>query len=306
MEYIKEENAAFETEQRCESGLPVLEVRGVNGFSVQKTFDCGQCFRFDPVEGTPHETEYGGAALGRFFSVAQDGDTITVYNCDKKFFCEKLVRFLSLDVDYDSVRREIQENCPTEYIKKVTKLGYGLRILRQEKWETLCSFIISQNNNIPRIKKLVRALAAACGSELDVSHMQCHGAEEKEFAFPSPYAVCALGADGLRELRTGFRAKYIYDAAEKVSSGELDLEKTAALDTDACIESLCGVKGVGLKVASCAALFGMEKYDAFPIDVWIRRTLDAHFPPDFEPEKLGRFAGIAQQYMFYSARYLDE
>ena len=181
--------------------------------------------------------------------------------------------------------------------------GEGIRILRQERWEALCSFIISQNNNIPRIKKIIRALSERCGEEIDCKAMMSHGSSEREYSFPSPEAVLSIGIEGLRDLRVGFRASYIFDAALKVASGELDLERCAALPTDECIEKLCSIKGVGLKVASCTALFGMEKYDSFPIDVWIRRTLDEKFPRGFDPSSLGDYAGIAQQYMFFGARF---
>lgn len=292
------------TETR-EDLLPVLVIRGVRGFSVAKIFNCGQCFRFDPVKNSKHGIEYAGIAFGRFFSVAEDGDTVYIYNCDRAFFDKTLCRFLSLDTDYDEIIKNILSHFESDYIREVVRLGDGLRILRQERWEALCSFIISQNNNIPRIKKIVRALSEACGERLDISPMSEHGAADNEYTFPSAEAVFALGEEGLRNLRTGFRAKYIFDAAKKVSSGEIDLDKTANLASDECLAKLCEIKGVGIKVASCTALFSMGKYDAFPIDVWIRRTLQKHFPENFDPALLGNYAGIAQQYMFYSARYLD-
>lgn len=290
------------TEKR-DGTLTYIEIKNVKGFSPSKTFDCGQCFRFEPVTDTIHESEFSGVAFGRFFSVAQDGDTIYIYNCDTAFYEEHLRSFLALDTDYESIRRDIAARCPTEYMFSVMEGGEGIRILRQERWETLCSFIISQNNNIPRIKKIIRALSECCGEEIDASFMRGHGAAEREFAFPSPESVMALGVDGLRALKVGFRASYIYDAAEKVTLGVLDLEDTAALPTPMCLDALCKIKGVGLKVASCTALFGMEKYDAFPIDVWIRRVLSEKFTKGFEPSSLGDFAGIAQQYMFYGARF---
>ena len=303
MDFVK--TTDFDMEEIREGALPVLVLRGVKGFSVSKTFDCGQCFRFDPVKDTKHEAEYSGTAMGRFFSVAQDGETVYIYNCDRDFFDKKLCRFLSLDTDYDAIRDDIVSRFGSDYVREIVRLGDGLRMLRQEKWEALCSFIISQNNNIPRIKKIVRALSAECGEKVDTSLMRSHGASDEEYAFPSAEAVRALGTDGLSALRTGFRAKYIFDAAEKVADGVLDLDAAAALPTDECLAALCTVKGVGLKVASCTALFSMDKYDAFPIDVWIRRTLEKRFPENFDPKTLGEYAGIAQQYMFYSARYLD-
>ncbi len=289
--------------ENYEGDVPYLVIKGVKGFSVAKTFDCGQCFRFERVENSSHKSEFSGVAMGRFISVANDGDTVYIYNCDKDFFRERVCGYLGLHIDYEAVRRDIAFRCPTEYMLSAMEAGEGIRILRQERWEALCSFIISQNNNIPRIKKIIRALSEKCGERIDTRNMRCHGAKDFEFSFPCAENVMALGEDGLRELRVGFRAGYIFDAASKVASGECDLELIETYETEKCIEELCRIKGVGLKVASCAALFSMEKYDSFPIDVWIRRVLAEKFPENFLPSSLGKYAGIAQQYMFYAARF---
>ncbi len=301
--YQSEKCSRMTVREKKDGDITYLVIENVHGFSVLKTFDCGQCFRFEPVKDSPHEVEFAGVALGRFLSAAQDGSTIYIYNCDLDFYRGHICSYLGLDMDYEAIREDIAKRCPTEYMLNVMERGEGIRILRQERWEALCSFIISQNNNIPRIKKIIRALSEKCGEEVDASLMQHHGAQAREFAFPTPDAVLALGESGLRDLRVGFRASYIFDAALKVSSGEIDLDSAAYLPTSDCLDALCAVKGVGLKVASCTALFGMEKYDAFPIDVWIRRVLSEKFPDDFDPSALGEYAGIAQQYMFYAARF---
>ncbi len=303
MIYQAENCSPFVIKEEKIGELDYIEIENVRGFSVSKTFDCGQCFRFERVENSHHEVEFSGVAFGRFLSFGQDENILTIYNCTRDFFEEKLYAYLGLCDDYEAIRRDILIKCPTEYMRSVAEYGEGIRILRQESWETLCSFIISQNNNIPRIKKIIRALSEKCGERIDICGMCEHGATEPEYSFPTPEAVVLLGIDGLRELKVGFRASYIFDAATKVSSGELDLEKIAAMPFEACVESLMKIKGVGMKVASCTALFCMEKFDAFPIDVWIRRVLDEKFPQNFDPKSLGEFAGIAQQYMFYGARF---
>ena len=303
MNYQAEKCSPFVIKEGKAGELCYIEIENVRGFSVAKTFDCGQCFRFEKVENSRHEIEFSGVAFGRFLSFGQDGDVLTVYNCTKDFFEDKLYFYLGLCDDYEEIRRDILNRCPTEYMLSVAKYGEGIRILRQEKWETLCSFIISQNNNIPRIKKIIRALSERCGDRIESDKMREHGAGESEYSFPTPEAVVALGVDGLRDLKVGFRAAYIFDAAEKVASGQLDLEEISYKNFDDCAASLMKIKGVGMKVASCAALFCMEKFDAFPIDVWIRRVLDEKFPKDFAPKSLGKYAGIAQQYMFYGARF---
>ena len=136
---------------------------GVKNFDLAQTFDCGQCFRFNEVKESRHEKEFSGVAFGRFLSFGQDGSLLTVYNCTKDFFEEKLYSYLGLCDDYEAIRSDILSKCPTEYMLSVAKYGEGIRILRQEKWETLCSFIISQNNNIPRIKKIIRTLCETYG-----------------------------------------------------------------------------------------------------------------------------------------------
>ena len=173
--------------------------------------------------------------------------------------------------------------------------GRGIRILRQDPWEAICSFIISQNNNIPRIKGLIAALSARAGEKI----------AEGVYSFPTAEAVAALGVDELRALKMGFRAPYIIDAAIKVSSGALDLAAVAALDTPEAEKMLCGVKGIGPKVADCALLFGFSRYDAFPIDVWIKRVIAKYFDEGFDPRALGRYAGVAQQVLFYYERYVN-
>ncbi|MBQ8004858.1 MAG: DNA-3-methyladenine glycosylase 2 family protein, partial [Clostridia bacterium] len=198
-----------------------------------------------------------GVAFGRFVSVAQDKNDIFIYNCDAEFFSERLCAYLGLDMDYESIRNDIARRCPGEYMKNVMLRGEGIRILRQDRWEALCSFIISQNNNIPRIKRIIKALSERCGERIYAKNMREHGASEAEYSFPNPEAVLALGEEGLRALKVGFRASYIIDAAEKVCLGELDLDRVSLLKTADCINALLCIKGVGVKVAYCTALFGM-------------------------------------------------
>ena len=285
-------------------GLPVTEVRGVRGLDLDKTFDCGQCFRFERVEKSGHESEWGGIAHGRAVSFATDGDSLFIYNSEAEDFHRLWKGYLGLDVDYSAIERDILSRSDSEALKRAVEYGRGIRILRQDRWETLCSFIISQNNNIPRIKKLITAVSKDMGEAVNSSLMTDHGALGEDFAFPTPEAVVSAGQERLAELRTGFRAKYIYDAASRVSSGELDLSAVAAADTRSAAEMLCTVKGVGPKVAACSLLFGFGRLESFPIDVWIKRAVEKYFPGDFDASRLGPYAGVAQQYLFYYERYL--
>ena len=290
-------------------GIIVVIARNVAHLDIHKTFDCGQSFRFERVENSTHGVEYSGVAFGRLVSFAQDGDTLYIYNSDVADFENIWTPFLGLDRDYTAISKDILRVGEGTVLERAEKYGRGIRILRQDAFEAVISFIISQNNNIPRIKKIIEAMSSAYGERIEVSEgMMAHiaGSAEK-YSFPTVERLASLSEQDLRELRMGFRAAYVLDAATKIRSGEIDLEALAALSTDECIEALCAVKGIGVKVASCAALFGMAKYDAFPIDVWIKRVAEKYFADDTQPfcaARFGEYAGIAQQYLFYYERYL--
>ena len=292
--------------------LEYVRLDNINNFDVGKIFDCGQCFRFDPVPNSAHEAEYSGVAFGRAVSFAQDGNTLFIYNSTADEF-ERIWRgFLALDEDYDAIARDISSRSENSALHRAIEYGRGIRILRQEPWEAICSFIISQNNNIPRIKKLISALSERCGERIDVPDtMREHLSPQTSlYSFPTPRSLSELGIEGLSELKVGFRAKYIYDAATRAERGEIDYERLARADsTDECVKALCEIKGVGPKVASCALLFGFGRYDAFPVDVWIKKVIEKYFSDgkkninDFSPATLGKYAGIAQQYLFYYERW---
>lgn len=291
--------------------LDVVRIDGVSHIDVEKIFDCGQSFRFDRVLSSAHAVEFSGCAHSRYVSFAQDGDTVYVYNSTPEDYENIWKRFLGLGRDYAEIDRSILSLSDNPSLKAALECSHGIRILSQEPWEAICSFIISQNNNIPRIKKLVCALSRAAGDEIDVSMMGGHISEAhldsdgNFYSFPSPDAVAALGIPALAELKTGFRAKYIHCAAQSVSLGELDVNALYGMSTKDAAAQLCRIKGIGPKVASCALLFGFEKLDAFPVDVWIKRVIAKYFGGTLDPASLGPYAGIAQQYLFYYERYLQ-
>lgn len=293
--------------------VPVFRLDGVRGLDIGKSFDCGQCFRFEPVEGSAHEVEFAGVAHGRPVSFAQDGDTLYIYNSTAADFDAIWRRYLGLDRDYEAIDADILGRSSNPALAAAVEHGHGIRILRQQPWETVCSFIISQNNNIPRIKRIISALCERYGEPLDTRGMAGHGGDGRSFAFPSPEALCTAGVDGLLALRTGFRAKYIYDAARLWSSGAIAVDALTAeaaaaggagLTTAEAAAVLEQIKGVGPKVAACSLLFGFGRLDAFPVDVWIRRVIERYFGEGFTPAELGPYAGVAQQYLFYYERYL--
>ena len=281
-----------------ESSVPYARICGVEYFSTEAVFDCGQAFRFLPVEGSAHECEYGGVAFGRYISVAQDGDTLTIYGAAEDDLEKIWIPYLGLDFDIDMARNDILSRSDNPALREAVEYGKGIRILRQEKWETLCSFIISQNNNIPRIRGLIGTISKALGNLIETPLGEM-------YSFPTPEAIVDAGVDALREMKFGFRAPYIYDAATKVASGEIDLEAVASAETTSeAAEMLMKIKGVGPKVAACTLLFGFDRTDAFPVDVWVKRVIEKYFPAPFDAASLGAYAGLAQQYLFYYERYL--
>lgn len=269
-----------------------IRVSGIEFFKVNQTFDCGQCFRF-----TVTEKEAVGYAFGKKVTFTQLSDSeIFISPCTEKEFNELWKGYLSLDEDYKEVRVGLATlRKSDEKLSAAMETGKGIRLLKQEPWETLCSFIISQNNNIPRIKKIIDALCKK-GAEISGG---------SETVFPSPSTLLALGQDGLFALKTGFRAAYLYDAASKVESGEINLEKIYNLPLTEAEAELCKIKGVGPKVAACTLLFGFGKTEAFPIDVWVKRVMQEYYGGEISPADFGTYAGLAQQYLFYHKRYLE-
>ncbi len=273
-------------------GVQYIKIPRPEHFDIAKIFDCGQCFRFDPSPLGGFE----GVALGKYLRIAEDGDSLVLYGTDESDFEQIWYEFLGLGEDYGAINDEILSNLNgDEVMSCAICAGDGIRILHQDCWETLCSFIISQNNNIPRIKKIIDALCRALGEKICV--------KDREFyAFPTPQAVLEAGEDFIFSLKTGFRAKYIIAAAEAFASLPTD-DMTLNMSYDEAQQLLTAINGVGPKVSSCVLLFGFGRYEAFPIDVWIKKVLEKYYDGKFDPTRIGRYAGIAQQYLFYYERY---
>lgn len=273
-----------------------LTVSGVGNFSVFRTFDCGQCFRFDPDPSPIFENQVTGTAFGKVVSFADGDEGEFMLRASQEDFEALWKNYLSLDTDYEEIDKKLL--CAIggeggEHMKRAAHLSRGIRILRQDPWEALCSFIISQNNNIPRIKKIISEMCRRFGEPI-----------EGGYSFPTPEALARAGEEEIFKLKTGFRAKYIYDAAKKVTDGELSLEKIRKATTyREAEEMLLFVKGVGPKVAACTLLFGFSRLEAFPVDVWIKKVIEKRFPDGLDPSVFGEYAGIAQQYLFYCERY---
>lgn len=265
----------------------LLRLGSLRELDPVKTFECGQCFRWNMNAGG----EYVGVAGGKAAKVITQGNEVYI-----KTTAEDLDSFWSdyfdLSLDYESIRKSFHAG---EYLERCAEFGAGIRILHQDRWEALCSFIISQCNNIPRIKKIVETLCREFGSVTELDG-------ERFYTFPPAERLAGLEESDLSPLRCGYRAAYIISAARDVASGRVDLDALARADTATAAKTLMSISGVGKKVANCAVLFGLGHMEAFPIDVWMKRALSEHFPPGFDPKTLGQYAGLAQQYIFYYAR----
>ncbi|MBR5559596.1 MAG: DNA-3-methyladenine glycosylase 2 family protein [Oscillospiraceae bacterium] len=254
-------------------------------FDLAVTLQCGQCFRFFPFgQG------FRGVGLDHGLTVfQQDENTLLFQNTTPQQFEEIWMDYFDLKRDYKALRQRM--SC-YPCLAAAADFAPGLRVLNQGRWEALATFILSQNNNIPRITGIVQRLCRTFGEPLG----------DELYTFPSAQTLAGLTLEDLAPLRAGFRAKYLLDAAKRVADGSLDLEKTALMDTDKAAEQLCVIHGVGPKVARCALLYGFGHSDALPVDVWIRRVLDCHFPHGF-PAELADCAGLIQQFLFEYARH---
>jgi N-glycosylase/DNA lyase len=261
-----------------------LVLTGVECINLPLSLDCGQAFRWECNENEI----WHGVANGIYLELTKlDDGTIVLYNTDENTFNSVWSNYFDLDRNYNEIIEAIKGN---EILKNASEFGKGIRVLNQEPWEALCSFIISQNNNIPRIKGIVERLCENFGEKIDGG-----------YTFPSAQVISKLSLDDLAVIRSGFRAKYILDAAQKIASGEIDLNALKQTDYDTARSVLMGIKGVGPKVADCVLLYGLSHKNAFPRDVWINRALDSLFDGKI-PDCVGNYGGIVQQYIFHYIR----
>ena len=260
-------------------------VTGLRCFSLPLILDCGQAFRWSENNG-----DWSGVAMDRELTLRQSGDSVMFVNKTVDEVRDIWLDYFDLNRDYVEICERLSKDA---HLKEACALYQGIRLLKQDEWEALCSFIISQNNNIPRIKGIISRLCETFGEKL----------QGGSYSFPSAQTLAALSPDDLAPLRAGFRNKYIIDAAQKVASGEVNLEALKGAPAQETRDSLMKIKGVGAKVAECTLLFGFGDVDAFPVDVWVRRVVGELYP-DGLPECMAGVSGIAQQYLFHWRRNL--
>lgn len=272
-------------------------------FNLQHIFECGQCFRWNIQD----DGSYIGVIQDAVIKVKKDNNKIIfngVMNADIKEVVEK---YFDLNTNYEKIKSELSKI--DEFMKQSTEFGEGIRILKQDLWECIISFIISANNNIPRIKKIIDRISENYGNK-----MLFEGIEY--YSFPTPEQLSKASVEDLRKLGLGFRDKRVYETTRKIVTKEVDLEKIKSLnDTKKIKEELLKLDGVGPKVADCIILFGLHRFDVFPIDVWVRRVMNDLYIHNENEEKVNKkmlndlaktkfndMSGIAQQYLFYWKR----
>ena len=260
--------------------------RSIPDFDLDQIARSGQCFRFRPLG----ERHYALVAGGRYLEVSQQEQTVR-FDCPEDEFEAVWRLYFDLDADYGRYKNAVAKR--DKYLQSAVAAAGGLRILRQELWETIVCFIISQQNNIARITKCVKNLCLLFGET-------CYNKSKQVYnVFPSAERLAACTADELAPIRLGYRAKYILAAARQVASGEVDLDAVRRMDYAHAKAELMRLTGVGVKVAECICLFALHHIDAFPIDTHIRQMLDAHYPKGFPLRRYKGFAGVMQQYAFY-------
>lgn len=277
-------------------------LENVSDFNIKHIFECGQCFRWNYEE----DGSYIGVFKNNVIKVKEDNNKIIFTgNVDGniKDICED---YFDIKTSYKEIKDRLSKI--DNNMKKSICYGYGIRILHQDIWETLISFIISANNNIPRIKGIIERISQKYGSKIIF--------EGKEYyTFPTPDELGKASVEDLRKLGLGFRDKRIYETTKKVLNNEINLKSLDNEPTYIVREKLLTLSGVGPKVADCIMLFALKRYEVFPIDVWVRRVMNDLYinKPDekevqnstisrLAQEKYGNLAGLAQQYLFYWRR----
>lgn len=273
-------------------------LESVRDFDIIHIFDCGQCFRFNRIS----DNRYIGVAFNKVLDIEQNGDTVILHNTTLSDYENIWCDFLDLNRSYSDIKAELSQN--DSIMGEAIKCGEGIRILRQDAWETIVSFIISQTNNIPRIKGIIERLCESFGDKIEYNG-------NAYYSFPSARKINSLSLEDLSVIRAGFRDKYIMAAAHAVVSGELSLSALDEMTTVDAKKKLMNIKGIGNKVSDCILLFGLNRADSFPVDVWIKRIMEyCYFKSeqpikvisDFADSKFGDLGGFAQQYLFFYAR----
>ena len=268
-----------------------MEIQIQDDFDLDKIARSGQCFRWQKAGEKTWRIVHKGQCL----SIRGLGGGWYSLSCSEEAYHTHWRSYFDLDEDYRGIRAKIKA-ADDPFLHAACTYGKGIRILRQDLWETLVSFIISQTKNIPAIKNCIALLCAAAGE------LMTDDVGETYTAFPSPEAILGMSEEQLRACRLGYRWNYVRSAALAVAEGSLNLSALMPAGEEETLARLTAVPGVGIKVASCVSLFGLHHMDAFPVDVWIKRILANEYPAGYPTERYRPYNGVYQQYMFFYYR----
>lgn len=270
----------------------------VDCFNLKYTLECGQCFRWKN-----NNDYYVGVIKDRVIKIRQDGDYIYVRSNEQKDLEKVVKEYFELEKDYSSIEKRIASL--DDYVKKALKNTSGMRHLKQDFFETIISYIISANNNIPRISKSVNEISKRYGKKIEFD-------DEEYYLFPTPEQLKDVTIDDYRACGVGFRDKYIYNTVKRINNKEIDLVKMQDMDTPSLRKELLSLMGIGPKVADCILLFSCGRQEVFPIDVWVERVMKKLYFNDeniskkeilkYASDNFGNDAGIVQQHLFYNIR----
>ncbi len=278
-----------------------LKLDSINSFDLKNIFECGQCFRWNENE----DGSYIGIVKNNIIKITQTNNNIIVKSYGKDDIAELFNFYFDMNTDYEKIKIKLSQI--DSYMLESIKYGEGIRILNQDLWETIMSFIISANNNIPRIKGIIEKLSRTYGNEIIWNN-------EKYYSFPTVNQLSKATVEDFRKLGLGFRDIRMYETTKMILEKQIDLEKLhQEKDTNIVREELLKLSGVGPKVADCILLFStLKRFDVFPIDVWVRRVMNELYIKNTDEtkvskkqileiaqEKFGNLSGIAQQYLFY-------
>lgn len=281
-----------------------IELKNIDAFELKDIFDCGQCFRWNRQE----DGSYTGVVKENVLNVKKEKDSIIIEGIGKNDIREIIEKYFDLNRDYTKIKEKLAQ--VDKNMKISIQYGQGIRLLNQDLWETIISFIISANNNIPRIKGIIERLSKKYGNKITWKG-------KDYYTFPTPEQLKDVTIQEYRELGLGFRDKRVYETTQMIVTKQVDLEKMRQNpNTFEVKEELLKLSGVGVKVADCILLFSdLKRLEAFPVDVWVRRVMNELYikNPDetkvttkqiekIANEKFGDLAGLAQQYLYYWKR----
>lgn len=274
-------------------------IKEINNFDLDQIFESGQEFRWIKE----NDGSYTGIVKDKILNLSQDGSTVYFNNTTLKDFQNIWYDYFGFDIDYKYIKETLSNI--DDKMKTVIEHSGNQRILNQDKWETLIAFILSTNNSIQMVEKVMNNLSIKYGEYIgDFNGRQY-------YSFPSPEKLASLSLEELRDCKMGFRDKYVKAVSQAIVNGEINLDNIASLNTTECIEELKNINGIGTKVADCIAMFSMKKSDVFPVDIWMKRIMEEFYIDsnmsvpkirEFAINKFGDLSVYAQQYLFNYAR----